>query len=95
MILHWKNDGKCFERSIKKELLKREGFLMPGLPDHGVFWGEHLIPASDIEGILLGTWYEIEALCCVKCRVSRCKVCGGEGREGVKNLALDVRDTRS
>lgn len=65
------------------------------MPDHGVFWGEHLILASEIDGILLETWWEIEALYCARCRGGWRKICGGEGMRGVGNLALDVGDTRS
>lgn len=36
MVLH-RRVLESFERSMKKEFLKRERFLMPGWPGHGAF----------------------------------------------------------
>lgn len=61
----------AFERSIKKELLKRERFLMSGWLDHGEFNGEHLIPTSETGGILVSRGWEMGGLHCARPRGSR------------------------
>lgn len=68
---------------------------MPGWPGHEEFCGKHLIPASEIDGILLSRGWEMEALYNARHGGGRCKVYGGDWKGGENTLAPEVDDTRS
>lgn len=55
---------------------------MPGWPEHGEFYGKHLIPASEIDRILLGRGWEMEALQYARHGGGRYKVYGGSWKGG-------------